>query len=52
MTVHVVIADTSKLNTVISEIKAEAQRYGITHVTVEAETGSTPCNDRQMFSND
>lgn len=52
LTVHAVITDVSKLNQIISAIKHQAERFGITHSTVEAETEKSPCNDHIMFSND
>lgn len=52
LTVHVVIKDVGRLNQIISAVRHQAERFGITHVTVEAETGDTPCDDNAMFSKD
>lgn len=52
MTVHAVITDTSCLNQVITSMRQQAMRFGITHTTVEAETQCTCGNDCQLFSND
>lgn len=52
MTVHAVIKDVTKLNTVISDMKLRAQRFGIGHSTIEAETAASPCNDHVMFNRD
>lgn len=52
MTVHAVITDTSCLNQVITSMRQQAERFGITHTTVEAETQCTCGSDRQLFSND
>lgn len=52
ITVHAVIKDVTKLNTVISDMKLRAQRFGIGHSTIEAETAASPCNDHVMFNRD
>lgn len=52
LTVHAVITDVSKLNSVISAIKHKAEQFGISHATVEAETESSCCNDHILFNND
>lgn len=52
LTVHVVINDTARLNSIITEIKHTAEKYGIGHSTVEAETDGCPCDDHVLFDND
>lgn len=52
MTVHAVIGDVSRLNRVISDIKARARQYGVSHTTVEAESKDAHCNDHVLFNND
>lgn len=52
LTVHAVIADVARLNQIISAIKRQAEKFGICHATVEAETETCPCNDHILFNND
>lgn len=52
MTVHVAIADLSKLGAIVSEIKHAAKHYGVTHSTVEVETGPSMCSESSLFDND
>lgn len=52
MTVHVVITDVARLNQIIADVKQQAQQFGISHSTVEAETPGAGCNDHLLFSND
>ncbi len=52
LTVHVVINDTARLNNIITEIKHTAEKYGVGHSTVEAETDGCPCDDHMLFDND
>lgn len=52
MTVHVAIADVSKLGAIVSAIKHAAKQYGVTHSTVEVETGQSTCSASSLFDND
>lgn len=52
MTVHVAIADLSKLGAFVSAIKHAAKHYGVTHSTVEVETGQSTCTESSLFNND
>lgn len=52
MTVHAVIGDVTRLNRVISDIKARARHFGVSHSTVEAESKDARCNDHVLFNND
>lgn len=52
MTVHVAIKDVAELNQIISEIKHQAERFGISHSTIQAETESSHCKDDTVFDND
>lgn len=52
MTVHVAIDDVSKLGAIVSAIKHSAKQYGVTHSTVEVETGQSICSESSLFDND
>lgn len=52
MTVHVAIADVSKLGAIVSAIKHAAKHYGVTHSTIEVETGQSTCSKASLFDND
>lgn len=52
LTVHVVINDVSKLNSIISAIRQRAEQHGVSHATVEAETEGIDCNENVLFSKD
>lgn len=52
MTVHAVINDTSRLDQIITQIKQEAKKFGVSHSTVEAETIASPCRVSSLFDND
>lgn len=52
MTVHVAIDDVSKLGAIVSAIKHAAKHYGVTHSTVEVETGQSICSESSLFDND
>lgn len=52
LTVHAVITDVSRLDQVISAMRQQAARFGISHATIEAETADSRCNDHFLFNND
>lgn len=52
LTVHVVIRDVTQLNRIVSEIKDRARGHGVSHATVEAETGGSDCHEHALFDND
>lgn len=52
MTVHVVINHTSQLDRIIFAVKHQAELFGISHSTVEAETQLSKCNDHVIFNDD
>lgn len=52
LTVHAVITDPARLNSIIAEMRRRAKEHGITHATIEAETGTTLCPDRSLFNPD
>lgn len=52
LTVHAVIADTSRLDEIIAGMKNQAKAHGVSHSTIEAETAASPCNDHILFNND
>lgn len=52
LTVHVVIADVSRLNQIVAGVRQCAARHGISHSTIEAETAASRCSDCAMFDKD
>ncbi len=52
LTVHVVIDDVTKLNKIVTLIRDEATRYGVSHSTVEAEAAGKPIDDDTLFDKD
>lgn len=50
MTVHVVIEDSSELDQIISSIKHQAEQFGISHSTIQAETVGSHCKDDAVFN--
>lgn len=52
LTVHAVIDDTSRLDSIISDMKRKAKKFGVDHATIEAETKLSPCRDSSMFNKD
>lgn len=52
LTVHVVIADVSRLNQIVAGVRQCAARHGISHSTIEAETAPLRCDDCAMFDKD
>lgn len=52
LTVHAVISDVSSLDRIIAEMKRRAEKCGVSHSTIEAETATSPCHASPLFSND
>lgn len=52
LTVHAVISDTSRLDSIIAAMKQKAREQGISHSTIEAETEASPCHSSPLFNND
>lgn len=52
LTVHAVIRDVSSLDRIITEMKRQAEKCGVSHSTIEAETAASPCHDSPLFNSD
>lgn len=52
LTVHAVIADVSRLDEIIAAMKCQAEKNGVCHSTIEAETELSSCHNSTLFSND
>lgn len=51
MTVHVIIESPEMVDDIIRSIRGEAEREGISHSTIEAETTAVDCPDRNLIAN-
>lgn len=50
MTVHVVISTPGELSTVVPEMRKVAEKFGINHSTIEAETEDCSCDDHAKIA--